>query len=995
MDRHTCHEPVTKHPTQTASTADSACIEVFGAREHNLRNINVRIPRTGMTVITGVSGSGKSSLAFDTLYAEGQRRYVESLSAGARQFLEQLPRPDVDRIEGLCPTLAIEQRSANAGRRSTVATVTDVYDFLRVLFARVGAPSCWICGRPIARQSTAEIVDAVLAERIGKRIMILAPVIHDQAGDHAEWLGSMIKQGFVRARIDGQVSMIEEHPTLRADRRHTVEIVVDRLAVKPDVASRLADSIETAGNLSGGRILLSIEIESNQWTDQPFSTTLCCPVHAEVRLDELSPALFSFNTPLGACDICHGLGRSTSFDPDLVVPQWGRSLRDGAIVALRGRSRTEREEFDRLVTSFCTTFDVRPDIPFREIPPALRDILMHGTNAPSIRKKQSSFEGVLPILQRRWESDRTESRKQQLQAFLSEAPCEQCRGARLNQRALSVRVQEKSIADFTRMNVDEALCAMDALRWSTTESAVAEPLVREIRHRLRFLHEVGVSYLTLDRAAPTLSGGEWQRIRLAAQIGGGLSGVCYILDEPTIGLHPRDSKRLTETIQRLARMGNTFIVVEHDEEVIAGSDHLLEIGPGAGPHGGRVTAEGPIRQVMTDPACLTAKYLTGERTIPVPAKRRPIDASRCIEVRGARANNLKNINVRIPVERFVCVTGVSGSGKSTLIGQVLVRALRRMLHGAGPTPDSFDQLLGAELIDGVVEVDQSPLGRNSRGNAASCVGAIGPIRELFAKTREARVRGYGPNRFSFNVDGGRCRHCRGQGTRRVPMHFLPDVFVTCASCGGKRFNRETLEIRYRGKSIADVLDMRIEEAVEFFSNFSNILARLTPLHDVGLGYLSLGQSANTFSGGEAQRIKLAAELHRGKHRATLSNSTRARNQPLDPGAADDYPFVPRSDTNSRNSGSLYVLDEPTTGLHFADVENLLKVLHRLVDRGNSLIVIEHHLDVIRSADWIIDLGPEAGDNGGRLVAEGAPEDVARIEESRTGQHLRNRFPRRT
>jgi excinuclease ABC subunit A len=979
-----------------------SCIRVVGARQHNLRNISVDIPRGVLTVITGVSGSGKSSLAFDTIHAEGQRRYVESLSVHARQLVEQMPKPDVDRIEGLSPTIAIDQRIGTPGPRSTVGTTTEIVDFLRVLFARTGQARCWVCGRPIVRQSTAQMVDSVLAGDVGRRIMVLAPIVDGQRGSHKAVIDRMIREGFVRARVNGEVVMLEEMAPLAGNRKHSIEIVVDRLVVKPEIVQRLTDSIETATRLANGRVIVAGETQQGAWSDEAFSSTLACPVHVEVRLDEPTPQLFSFNTVQGACETCHGLGVTLEFDPGLVVPDPDRSLNEGAVAAWKHQGRKLSSVYGDMLREFCARFGVAPDMPVKNLSADVRRILMNGTMDVDVTRFGASFEGVMPNLRRRWETTDSESVKQRLQSFLDESPCSQCRGARLNQRALSVKIEGMSIADMAGMTIGRARTIFDELSFSDEAAVIAGPLLREIRERLRFLCDVGVDYLTLDRPTGTLSGGEFQRIRLATQIGGALSGVCYVLDEPTIGLHPRDTRRLTGLLQRLADLDNTVIAVEHDEEVIAGASYVIDIGPGAGPRGGEVVAAGTLEEVLANERSLTACYLSGNHAADAEPwsapleKRRPtvegqghsgvarcdmlneFQASSCadsarpegrgsvdrraiqwdrvVELHGVTAHNLKRITVRIPLGCFVCITGVSGSGKSTLVSDVLLRALKRGIERGGPKPGAYERISGASLVDKVVEIDTSPIGRTPRSNPATYVGVFNLIRDLFARTREAKIRGYGPARFSFNVAGGRCAQCEGQGTRRVAMHFLPDVFVTCAACGGKRYNRETLDVRYRGKSIADVLDMAVEQAVGFFENFSNIHSRLKALLDVGLGYMTLGQASNTLSGGEAQRVKLAAELHK-----------------------------------SGDGHTMYILDEPTTGLHPADVQKLLWLLNRLVDRGQSVVVIEHDLDVMAVADWIIDLGPEGGDAGGRVVVEGRPEDVAVCAESHTGGFLRDRL----
>ena len=931
---------------------DRPCICVIGARQHCLKGINVKIPRGALTVITGPSGSGKSSLAFDTIYAEGQRRYVESLSVNARQFLEQMQKPDVERIDGLPPTIAIEQRISTANPRSTVATSTEIHDFLRVLFARVGEPRCWKCDRPIVRQSTAQVVDAVLSGPPQQRIMVLAPLIHEQRGAHKLLLERIVREGFVRARIDGVVALLEDHKQPSPNKKHSIDVVVDRLTIKPEIATRLADSVEIATTLSGGRVIISANVAADKWSDEAYSAALACPDHADVRIDELAPQLFSFNAPSGACDRCNGLGTTLEFDRELIVPDPSLSLRAGAIAAWRRSGQGANATYTRLIDDFCERFAVLPDVPFGDIPKPLRTILFEGTSAEDAEKYGATFEGVVPNLQRRWEQTDSESTKQRLHALQSESPCDRCHGARLKPEALCVKVGGASISDITAMTVASAAPFVDALTFTGDRKVVAAPLIREIAHRLRFLLDVGVDYLTLDRTSATLSSGEWQRIRLATQIGSGLAGVCYVLDEPTIGLHPRDTRRLNTILRRLADMDNTVIVVEHDEQVIAGADHMIDIGPGAGERGGRVVAEGTVDEVLACQESLTAKYLTGRLRIAEPSEHRSVNWDHCIELRGVTANNLHGVDVRFPLGCFTCITGVSGSGKSTLVSLVLLRALRRYINRSGPKPGSYERILGASHVDRVSEVDQTPIGRTPRSNPATYVGVFDLVRQLYAKTRESKIRGYGPARFSFNIKGGRCQACEGQGVRRVAMHFLPDVFVTYGDCHGARYNRETLQVRYRGKTIADVLAMAVDEAVAFFESFTNIARRLQALQDVGLGYLKLGQASNTLSGGEAQRVKLAAELHR-----TGADHT------------------------------LYVLDEPTTGLHPDDVRNLLIMLQRLADHGHTIVVIEHNLDVIKSADWIIDMGPEGGDEGGRIVVEGTPDQVAACAASYTGQAL--------
>jgi excinuclease ABC subunit A len=934
-------------------------IRVVGAREHNLQNITVDIPRGVLTVITGLSGSGKSSLAFDTIYAEGQRRYVESLSAYARQFLEQMQKPDVDRIEGLSPTIAIDQRVAAASPRSTVATTTEMYDFLRVLFARVGESRCPICHRPIVRQTTTQVVDAVMAGPEGQRILVLAPLVQNQRGGHKSALEEMIKQGFVRARIDGAVEMIEDIGPLAPHRKHSIDVVVDRLIIKPGITQRLADSIETATNLSGGRVVVAAEVKPGSYEDEGYSALLACPVHTGIRLTELSPRIFSFNSPYGACAQCSGLGTTLEFDPELIVPEPNLSLAAGAIAAWKNQGKRLNAHYAQRIKFFCETFNVLPDIPYRNIPEDRKRILENGTGDEDVKEYGAAFEGVIADLKKRWRTTESEAAKQRLHSFQSESPCEACAGARLRPEALWVKINDRSISEVTAMTVSEAFGFFDALRFAGEAEVIAAPLVRQIRERLKFMCEVGVDYLTLNRGSATLSGGEAQRIRLATQIGSGLAGVCYVLDEPTVGLHPRDSHRLADILTRLAEMENTVIVVEHDDQIISRADHIIDIGPGAGMRGGRIVAQGSLREVLECPDSITAKYLTGKRAVDLPEQRRQPNPDYYVEILGAVANNLKKIDVRFPLGCFICVTGVSGSGKSTLVTDILLRVLKRRINRSGPKPGAFYRIVNSSIIDKVIEIDQSPIGRTPRSTPATYVGVFDLIRQLYAKTREAKIRGYAPARFSFNVKGGRCEQCQGQGTKRIEMHFLPDVYVRCDACGGARYNRETLEVRYRGRNIADVLDMRVEEAATFFENFANICQRLKALKDVGLGYLSLGQSSGTLSGGEAQRVKLASEL--GK---------------------------------SAEGHTMYILDEPTTGLHFADVHALLNVLNRLADRGHTVVVIEHNLDVIKVADWIIDLGPEGGEGGGYIVAEGSPEQVADNPTSHTGRFLTDRLAAR-
>ncbi|RJP31853.1 MAG: excinuclease ABC subunit UvrA [Phycisphaerales bacterium] len=943
-------------PCEPLDAVAGPAIRIFGAREHNLDNVSVAIPRDRFTVITGVSGSGKSSLAFDTLYAEGQRRYVESLSTHARQFLEQLHKPDVDRIEGLTPTVAIEQRLTTGGPRSTVATVTEIHDFLRVLFARTGVVHCWQCGRAITRQSPSTIVDEMVEACEDEKALILAPAVAQCRGGHAALLASILRQGFVRARVDGRVELIEELAPLPPAQAHTIEIVVDRVRVRDAIANRLFDAVETAARLGGGRLIVARQTGEGAFQDAFFSTHYACPLHPEVTVEELSPAMFSFNSPHGACTACDGLGGTMEFDPDLIIPDWDLSLSDGAVAAWKRAGRSLTAAYGQMIRQFCECFSVLPDAPLRKVPRDKVEILLNGTSPEDAAKYGAAFEGVLPNLRRRWESTDSETVKQRLHAYRGQSPCQACGGARLKPASLAVRVGGLNLAEVCRMNLAAALKFFRELDFTGEAAVPGAPLLAEIRQRLQFLSDVGVEYLTLDRAADTLSGGEAQRLRLATQIGSQLVGVCFVLDEPTIGLHQRDTQRLIATLRSLTARGNTVVVVEHDEEMIRAAEHVIDVGPGAGIHGGQVVAVGTLDDIVRCERSTTGMYLSGMAGVPVPLLRRRIDWRRSVTVLGARENNLRGIDVRFPLGCTVCVTGVSGSGKSTLVNHILLRALQRKVEGGGPRPGAHDRLQGAALVDKIIPIDQSPIGRSPRSNPATYVGVLDPIRKLFARTREARLRGYAASRFSFNVKGGRCEPCQGQGTKRIEMHFLPDVFVTCDACQGRRFHRETLEIRYRGKNIADVLDMRVDEAMAFFDNVTDIRWLLRSLKLVGLGYVSLGQSAATLSGGEAQRVKLAAQLGR----------------------------APRGQT-------VYVLDEPTRGLHAADVHTLLRVLGSLVDRGHTVITIEHHLDVIKCADWVIDLGPGGGEQGGAVVAAGTPEEVAQCPASETGRFLRQRL----
>jgi excinuclease ABC subunit A len=938
-------------------------IKITAAAEHNLKSIDVSIPRDKMVVITGMSGSGKSSLAFDTIYAEGQRKYVESLSAYARQFLEQMQKPQVESIEGLPPTIAIEQRSAASNPRSTVATTTEIYDYMRVLYARVGQPHCWVCGREVTSQHSSQIVEAIMSKPEGTKIQICAPLIRGQKGEHKDIFSRIQREGFVRARVDGGIYDLRNVPALDKNKKHEIAAVVDRLIVKEAIRVRLADSIETALKTGDGLVLVMLQAPNGDetkagqvWEDIIFSEKYACPDHPEVSLAELSPRLFSFNSPYGACRACDGLGIILEFDPELIVPDKSVSLENGAIDAWRKGGKRMNIFYNRLIRRFCRTFGIRPETPFEEIPEEVARILMNGTTDEDEQKYGTSFEGVAPNLNRRWQKTTSEYVKARLHSYLSEQPCRTCHGTRLRQEATAVTIGEKNINDVAHLSIEKAYEFYDRLKLGNEQTIIAVQPLKEIKARLRFMLDVGLGYLTLDRKSATLSGGEAQRIRLATQVGSGLVGCCYVLDEPTIGLHRRDNDRLIGILRRLTNIGNTVIVVEHDEDVIRESDHIIDIGPGAGEHGGRLIAQGTLDDIIASEESLTGQYLGGRKRIELPPKRRRYSLTNCIEVKGAAENNLKSINVKFPLGTFTCVTGVSGSGKSTLVNEILLNALKRKLYGSHARPGKHKNVLGSSRVDKIIEIDQSPIGKTPRSNPATYTGAFDLIRQLFALTREAKIRGYKPGRFSFNIKGGRCEHCQGQGTKKIEMHFLPDVYVVCEQCKGTRYNPETLQITYKGKNISDVLDMRIEDALKFFANFPKITRLIKAIDDVGLGYMTLGQSSTTLSGGEAQRVKLSSEL--GK---------------------------------PSTGHTLYVLDEPTTGLHFADIHNLLNVLRRLVDLGNTVIVIEHNLDVIKMADYIIDLGPEGGEQGGTVVAQGSPEEIIRVRESYTAKYLKEKL----
>ncbi len=944
-------------------------IQITGASEHNLKNINLDIPRDKLVVITGISGSGKSSLAFDTIYAEGRRKYVESLSSYARQFLEQMQKPAIGNITGLPPTIAIEQRSASSNPRSTVATTTEIYDYFRLLFARAGTPHCWVCGKEITSQHSSQITQSILQLPEGTKIQICAPIIRGKKGEHTEVFTDIQREGFVRVLVDGNIYDVKNVPALNKNKKHTIAAVVDRLIIKPQEQKeaqsiRLADSVETALKAADGIILVLIqqpgktggEKNNNQtdgWQQVIYSEKFACPEHPQASLEELSPRLFSFNSPYGACSSCDGLGTILEFDPDLIVPDKSVSLENGAITAWRRGGKRMNIYYNRLIKKFCNYVGISRSAPFEQIPPDIKRILLYGTTEDDENNYGFSFEGVVPNVTRRWKTTESEYVKARLHSFLSEQPCRSCNGARLKPEAIAVTVGGKNINELSTFTIEKAQKFFNNLKLDREKTLIAAQIIKEIKARLQFMVDVGLGYLTLDRKSGTLSGGEAQRIRLATQVGSGLVGVCYVLDEPTIGLHKRDNDRLLGILRQLCKIGNTVIVVEHDEDVIKSADYIIDIGPGAGANGGEVVAQGTFEDIINAPNCPTGDYLSGKKQILLPQKRRPADLRKSIEVKGAAENNLKNIDVKFPLGVFICVTGVSGSGKSTLVDQVMLRALKRRLYQSSEKPGRHKSILGASQIDKVIEIDQSPIGKTPRSNPATYTGVFDLIRKLFSLTREAKIRGYKPGRFSFNVRGGRCEHCQGQGTKKIEMHFLPDVYVTCEQCKGTRYNPETLQVTYKGNNISDVLNMRIEDSVKFFENFPTIKRVIKTLNDVGLGYMELGQASTTLSGGEAQRVKLASEL--GK---------------------------------AQTGRTLYVLDEPTTGLHFADIHNLLNVLQRLVDMGNTVVVIEHNLDVIKMADYIIDLGPEGGEAGGQVVVAGPPEAIVKNNSSYTSSYLK-------
>lgn len=932
-------------------------IIIKGAKEHNLKNINIEIPRDKLVVITGLSGSGKSSLAFDTLYAEGQRRYVESLSAYARQFLGLMEKPDVESIEGLSPAISIDQKTTSKNPRSTVGTVTEIYDYIRLLYARIGVPYCPNCGKKIEKQTIDQIVDNILELDEGTKIQVLAPIIRGRKGEFVKILSDFQKDGFVRARVDGKTVELSDDIQIDRKKKHNIELIVDRLIIKPEIRSRLTESVEVA--LKHANNLVSIDIQGKEV--RVYSKNYACP-DCGISFDELSPRMFSFNNPFGACPTCTGIGYLMKIDPDLIIPDKNKTLYDG-VKAFGASNMKKGETMAKMYfESIAKHYGVDISVPIKKLPKDFLDKILYGTgtdeidfeyeSAAGVRKFKAPFEGVIPTLERRHNETKSQGMRDFYEFYMSNSECPDCKGARLKKEVLAVRVGEKNINELTSMSIDKIKTYLNSLELNKKDKMIADQILKELNKRLQFLMDVGLEYLTLSRGAGTLSGGEAQRIRLATQIGSGLTGVLYILDEPSIGLHQRDNEKLIATLKKLRDLGNTVLVVEHDEDTMYAADQIIDIGPGAGVHGGNVMAQGTAEEVKLVSDSVTGQYLSGRKQIKVPAKRRKSNG-RSIEVKGATEHNLKNVNVKFPLGQFICVTGVSGSGKSTLVNEVLYKSIAKELNGSNEKPGKCKEITGLDNIDKIINIDQSPIGRTPRSNPATYTGVFDIIRDIFANTNEAKMRGYEKGRFSFNVDGGRCEACNGDGILRIEMHFLPDIYVPCEVCKGKRYNKETLEVKYKGKTIADVLDMTVEEALQFFENIPRIKQKIQTLYDVGLGYIKLGQPSTTLSGGEAQRIKLAAEL-----------------------------------SKKATGKTLYILDEPTTGLHIADVHKLVEILQRLVDTGNSIIVIEHNLDLIKTADYIIDLGPEGGDNGGQVVAVGSPEQIVKNDRSYTGKFLK-------
>ena len=936
-------------------------IIIRGAKEHNLKNVNLELPRNKFIVFTGLSGSGKSSLAFDTIYAEGQRRYVESLSSYARQFLGQMEKPNVDYIEGLSPAISIDQKTTSRNPRSTVGTVTEIYDYLRLLFARVGDVHCPTCGKPISQMTIQEIVDKILEFPERTKLQILSPIVRGQKGTHKKVIENIAKDGFVRIRVDGESYEVTDEIDLNKNKKHNIEVVVDRIVVKDGIESRLADSIETAVKLSDGLVIAQVV----DGEEVMFSTKFACPEHG-IGIEELSPRMFSFNAPFGACDVCNGLGESREVDPELVIPNKDLSIKQGAIAAWGNVSTSDDTYYSKMVQSLAAHFNVSLDTPFKDLPEDFVQELLYGQNNIMVefifdskfggrREYKAPFEGVIVNLERRYRETNSDYSREKIEEYMAEIPCHKCKGNRLKKEVLSVLIGGKNIIEVTDLSVKELLNFVDNLHLSEKNQFIAHEILKEINERASFLRDVGLEYLTLSRKAGTLSGGEAQRIRLATQIGSALVGVLYVLDEPSIGLHQRDNEKLIGTLRHLTDIGNTLIVVEHDEDTMREADYVVDIGPGAGVHGGQIVAQGTLDEILENPNSMTGLYLSGKKVIEIPEHTREGNGN-FIEIKGASENNLKNINAKIPLGKFVCITGVSGSGKSSLINSILYKGVASKVNRLKQRPGKHKEILGLENIDKVINIDQSPIGRTPRSNPATYTGVFDQIRDLFATTNEAKARGYKKGRFSFNVKGGRCEACKGDGIIKIEMHFLPDVYVPCEVCKGERYNRETLQVKYKDKSIADVLDMNVEEALEFFENIPSIKRKLETLMDVGLSYIKLGQPSTQLSGGEAQRIKLATEL------------------------------------SKRPTGkTLYILDEPTTGLHMADVDKLIQVLQRLADTGNTIVVIEHNLDVIKTCDYIIDLGPEGGDKGGKIIATGTPKEVSQVKGSYTGKFLKKYF----